>query len=138
MSRIFCIDLTVRTYELDQYGVVNNAVYQNYLEQARSEFLAEAGVDTAQVAGAGRSLALSQISIKYLGPLVSGDAFQIRTSVARLTGVRTVFRQRIIKDSTGALILEAEAVAVFLDERGRPMRISPKVRDGLSVFLETP
>ena len=32
-------DLIVRTYECDSYGHVNNAVYVNYLEYGRMQFL---------------------------------------------------------------------------------------------------
>ena len=32
---VFKVDFTVRDYECDLQGIVNNAVYQNYLEHAR-------------------------------------------------------------------------------------------------------
>ena len=35
----------VRTYELDSYNHVNNAVYLNYLEHARMDFLKAIGFD---------------------------------------------------------------------------------------------
>lgn len=34
----FILSFTVRDYECDLTGVVNNAVYQNYLEHARHEY----------------------------------------------------------------------------------------------------
>ena len=35
----YSLEMTVRDYECDLQGVVNNAVYQNYLEHARHEYL---------------------------------------------------------------------------------------------------
>ena len=136
MSNVFCLDLTVRDYELDQYGVVNNAVYQNYLELARGAFLASIGVRTHEVAQAGRSLALSEISLKYRRPLVAGEAFQIRTRIGALSGVRATFLQDIHRPPDEALVLEAVAVAVFLDARGRPTRIAPEVSAAMSAYLQ--
>lgn len=138
MSRELRLDLTVRTYELDQYGVVNNAVYQNYLELARAELLAQVGVDTAAVARGGRALALSELRLTFRRPLVSGDAFQVRTHLAELTGVRAVFAQQIVRMPDETLMLDARAEAVFLDGRGRPMRIAPEVKAALAEFLPQP
>ena len=39
MGYKFKIALPVRDYECDMQGYVNNAVYQNYLEHARHEYL---------------------------------------------------------------------------------------------------
>ena len=36
--------MSVRDYELDSFGVINNAVYQNYLEHTRHQFLESQGL----------------------------------------------------------------------------------------------
>ena len=40
----FTLTLAVRDYECDLQGVVNNAVYQNYLEHARHQYLQSLGL----------------------------------------------------------------------------------------------
>ena len=40
----FELELQVRDYECDIQGIVNNAVYQNYLEHCRHKFLNFAGL----------------------------------------------------------------------------------------------
>ena len=43
------LQFEVRDYECDLQGIVNNAVYQNYLEHARHQLLKSIGVDFAEV-----------------------------------------------------------------------------------------
>ena len=45
----FEIELEVRDYECDLQGIVNNSVYQNYLEHCRHKFLHYVGLDFAEL-----------------------------------------------------------------------------------------
>ena len=125
-GKSFQVEMSVRDYELDQYGVVNNSVYNNYLEHTRHDFLTEVGLDAAGVAAEGRSLALSRLSVHYRASLRSKERFRVRLRVSSLSGARVTFYQEIHKIPEDLLMLEAWAEAVFLDERGRPMRVAPE------------
>lgn len=81
MAQVFTLPFRVRDYELDQYGVVNNAVYLNYLEHARHEFMESIGVDPASIAASGRALALSEITLRFRTSLRSKDAFRGKSVV---------------------------------------------------------
>ncbi len=138
MGKRFTLDFQVRDYELDQYGVVNNAVYQQYLEHTRHEFLVSIGIGPAEVAAAGRSLTLSRVEIRYRSPLRSREEFRVELSVSRLTGVRARFHQRILRLPGLEAVLDAQLEALFLDGRGRPMRIPQEHTAGLRAYLAEP
>lgn len=132
----FSLHLQVRDYELDQYGVVNNAVYSQYLEHARHEFLIAMGLDAAQVARSGRSLALSEIRIAYRISLRSRDAFTVTSRISEVRGARVTFSQAIYRAGETRPAVEATAVAVFVDGRGRPQRVEGDLRAMFEGHLE--
>ena len=136
MSKAYFVELAVRDYELDPYGVVNNSVYFNYLEHARHDFLNSVGIDPAQVAREGRALTLAEIRVRFRRPLRSRERFRVSVTVEELRGARAVMGQRIVRLPEETLVLEATAVAVFLDDAGRPMRISPKIRRAFAPYLQ--
>ena len=110
----------MRDYECDLQGIVNNAVYQNYLEHARHVFLRTRNIDFAALAAAGVNLVVVRIELDYLYPLRSGDRFRISLATDRISRLRFGFYQEIRRLGDDKPILRARLVATALDATGRP------------------
>jgi acyl-CoA thioester hydrolase len=116
----FTLELEVRDYECDLQGIVNNAVYQNYLEHARHLFLKERGVDFAALAQRSVNLVVVRIELDYLFPLRSGDRFRVSVVPERISRLRFGFRQEIHRAADEKPVLRALVIGTAIDGRGRP------------------
>lgn len=112
--------LKVRDYECDMQGIVNNAVYQHYLEHARHEFLLLAGIDFAEVTRAGIHLVVVRAELDYRRPLRAGEAFVVVTRLQRESKMRFAFYQDIYRKPDELLMLNAKIIGTALNEHGRP------------------
>lgn len=119
-KEIFTLDFKVRDYECDMQGIVNNSVYQNYLEHARHEYLLSKGVDFAELARRKINLVVLRAELDYKLPLVSGDEFYVDVRVEQSSRVRFDFIQNIYRKRDNKLMLAAKITGTSLNERGRP------------------
>jgi len=110
---IFELELKVRDYECDIQGVVNNSVYQNYLEHTRHEFLEENNISFAELHDRGIDPMVSSIEIAYKTPLRPGDNFISKLYVTK-EGVRYIFHQVICRKSDNKLVIKAKVHAVVV------------------------
>ena len=112
--------MTVRDYECDMQGVVNNAVYQNYLEHARHEFLKAYGIDFAALTRAGINLVVVRAELDYRGSLTSGDRFAVKTRMEQLSRLKFAFHQRIVREPDGKEMISAIISGTGVNAQGRP------------------
>lgn len=131
MRCIFETEMMVRDYECDLQGIVNNSVYQNYLEHCRHEFLHDAGINFSQLCEDGIDAVVTRVEMNYKLPLRPRDKFTVKLGMHKKGRIRFVFDQEIIRKSDGKTVLEAQVSAV-LTRNGRP--ISPDIFD--AVFTE--
>ena len=109
--------------------MVNNAVYQNYLEHTRHAFLESRGVSLTDLHEQGFSPVVSRAEIEYRAPLKSGDAFDVTLTVEALTRIRFVFFQEIIRDVDRQIVTRARITGTVIDALGKPKL--PEVFDQL-------
>lgn len=120
MSEVHELLFSVRDYECDLQGVVNNAVYQNYLEHARHVYLKEHNIDFAALAEAGTNLVVIRAELDYKGSLTSGDSFIVRTRYTRKSRLKFLFIQDIVRQGDEKVLLSAEITGTAVNSQGRP------------------
>ena len=113
--------MEVRDHELDRFGVVNNAVYQNYLEHARHAFLASRGISLTHLLQEKFRPVITRIDLEYLLPLQSGDSFSVQLWLTRLTRVKFQFFQQIQKIPSMQSTTRAHVIGTFLGPNDRPV-----------------
>ena len=111
---IYTLEITVRDYELDSEGIVNNANYLHYLELTRHEFCRWAGYSFKEMSADGIIPVLNRVEIDYKTPLRSGDVMLSSLWVEK-KGVRFVFHQDIRNKYTGEMAVSAVVSVVSLE-----------------------
>lgn len=120
MPYLFTENFKVRDYECDLQGIVNNAVYQNYLEHTRHEFLLSRGLDFAALSAQGIDLVVVRAELDYRQPLRSGDHFCVGLNGGMKDRVRFQFEQVIHRQDDDSVCVRALITGTGMNARGRP------------------
>jgi YbgC/YbaW family acyl-CoA thioester hydrolase len=125
-----CTLITVRGYELDSYGHVNNAVYLQYLEQARWVLMKEMEL-LKQINDEELFLVVTETHIRYLREANIFDELIIETTL-KVEKPYLVFRQKIMNASTRIPLSRAIVKTIFVNEQRMPMDIPAFILQKLS------
>jgi acyl-CoA thioester hydrolase len=123
--------IVVRSYECDGYGHVNNAVYLNYLEVARHEYLRALGLSIDEMRATGIGLWVARVSIDFRSPALPDERLTIRTAPLKRARIGGILGQRIERGER--LVAEAQITWVSVNASGRPVPLPPVfAREGLA------
>ena len=129
------LEFEVRDYECDLSGIVNNAVYQNYMEHARHMYLKTRGLNFASLEDQGITLVVIRIEMDFLFPLRSGDKFYVVVKPERVSRLRFGFQQDIFRLPDEKPILAARVIGTALNAQGRP-RLPVEIEELLASSFE--
>lgn len=117
---LFTWHAEVRGYELDLQGIVNNAVYLQYLDQTRILYLLSKGIDWQQWHQDGYNLVVNHIDLSFKHSLKQHDRFYVTAKVEIQGRLKIVFHQSIFKENQ-TLVAVAKVTCVCVStSTGKP------------------
>ncbi|WP_329414973.1 acyl-CoA thioesterase [Streptomyces sp. NBC_00704] len=125
MSEPFAVRVTVRGYETDVQGHLNQSVYLNYAEHARWSLLHAAGITQAELLGKGLGPVALETTIRYRRELLAGDEVDV-SCVFEWSGGKTFRIEQTVTKTDGTVAAEITAVGGLLDLTARRMVADPQ------------
>ncbi|ARP73065.1 thioesterase [Streptomyces pluripotens] len=124
MSEPFSVHVTVRGYETDVQGHLNQAVYINYAEHARWSLLRAAGVTQTGLIAQGVGPVALETTIRYRRELLAGDEVDV-TCAFEWGGGKTFRIRQEVRRADGTVAAEITAVAGLMDLKERKLIADP-------------
>jgi len=121
----FSVQVTVRGYETDALGHLNQNVYLQYAEHARWCVLQAAGLGQAELVAKGVGPVVLETTIRYLRELRAGD--EVEVTCAFEWGEGKTFRMaQTIRKQDGTVSAELTLTGGLLDLRERRLVADPQ------------
>lgn len=124
---VFSVPVTVRGYELDTQGHLNQAVYLQYSEHARWELLRAAGIQQNDLVAGGIGPIVVEVNVKYLRELRGGDEVDVTCEFIWAEGKVYQLKQQILKKD-GTVCADIVVVGGILDLQARKLVPNPAER----------
>ena len=122
----------VRVYyeDTDMGGIVYHANFLKFIERARSEWVADMGIDQAAMRDEeGIVFAVRRIEGDYLLPAKYGDSLEVLTTTASVSGARLIMDQRVLRGPETLFTAQVTVACITLS--GQPVRLPDAIRKQL-------
>jgi acyl-CoA thioester hydrolase len=113
----------VKSYELDSFGHVNNAVYLNLFEGARNEYMLQRGLSFSDFSTWKAHPIVAEAWVRFRRPAFVDDVLIIHGSVENASAVSFTILYRIERESDGQCLSDGSTRMAFVDSSGKPTRI---------------
>ena len=134
MPKNFNHKIKVYYEDTDAGGVVYYANYLKYLERARTEALIKIGLSNLKIRDSFKALIIvKSCKIDYKKSAYLEDELNINSYIISATKTSFVMNQTIIKDKI--VIVEAKIHLVFVNEKGKPIKIPKLVVDKFKPYI---
>ena len=120
--------------DTDAGGVVYYANYLKYLERARTEALSTIGLSNLQIRDKfGALIIVKSCNIEYKKSAKLEDELKIRSFIKSVT--KTSFHMNQIITNGKTTIVEAQVHLVFVNEKGKPVKVPEIIFDNLKPYF---
>ena len=120
--------------DTDAGGIVYYANYLKYLERARTEALSTIGLSNRQIKDKfGALIIVKSCNIDYKKPANLEDELSIRSFIKSITKTSFFMNQIITRGEN--IIAEAKIRLVFVNEKGKPVKVPDLIFDNFKPYF---
>ena len=143
LPRITEIEIRVRSTDIDAQGIMNNAHYFEYFEQARLDHLVDIGVlQHSRPAGeSGRGFTIAETTCRFRAPSYHRDLLKVRAWVQEIRNRSFVLAYDMTRASDSVVVAEGTSALVWLDADNKPTPMDDATRaalEGSAIPVSTP
>lgn len=123
--------LRVRNFQVDSQGIVHNAIYLEYCEIGRVEYVRNLGIQLLPtgIFDDGVKINVKRNEINYESPATVDDLLDIYTRISYIKNSSFCFEHLIFHHNTGRLLVTQKSVQVNLNPAtNRPERLPDDLR----------
>ncbi|MBQ8514305.1 MAG: acyl-CoA thioesterase [Ruminococcus sp.] len=131
----YCRDIFY--YETDRMNVVSHTNYIRWMEEARTDFLRQAGMAYDQIEAEGLMIPVLEVRCQYRQSLTYGDRFAIVSRITEYNSFKMKIAYEIYNARTGTLSARASSAHCFTDSSMKPVRISKRNPTLHALFLKS-
>ena len=114
-------------HDTDAGGVVYYANYLKYMEEARTEFLAQKGILIKELVEQGILFVVAHQEIDYKSPAFYADTLEVSAQLTNSSAVKLEFEHEV-RNQSNQLICKGKAVLVCVDKNIRPQVIPEEIK----------
>jgi acyl-CoA thioester hydrolase len=134
-GRTHLFPLRVYFEDTDVAGIVYYANYLRFIERARSDMIALAGIDQRGALEAGLGVyAVAEVAVKYRAPARLGDDLVVATEIEEVRAASVLIHQQVMRGDQ--ILADARVTAAFLSPEGRPRRQPAEWVEAFERFLK--
>lgn len=112
--------VTVRFHEVDMLGVCNNAIYINFFETARLEYIKAAGLMPEKgIFSDGKIFFMVRNEINYRSHAYYDDVLDVYSRISFIKNSSFGYDHLIVRQKTGEIIVDGKGVVVYVDPKTR-------------------
>jgi acyl-CoA thioester hydrolase len=128
----YTMHLPVRRYEVDQFSLVHDHIFQQYMEEAAIQASTAAGFSAQWYNEHGTVWVIREMTIEYLHPAAIDDELDIRTWVADFRRVRSHREYQVFRSRDHKLLVCASCDWVYINRATLwPIRIPEEAQAAL-------
>lgn len=127
----------VKYYETDQMGVVHHSNYIRWFEEARVEFMRNAGISYKTMEDEGIQIPVVTVSCKYKSPAKFDDTVIVRAWIKKFNGIIVEIAYEVVDKESGEVRVTGESSHCFVNDKTfKPINLKREREDIYNKFLQ--